>query len=162
MMKKSHNIPLTTRQTWADDRFHKCFTKCQNWGISWLYLESPWEMNSNKYNYVWYWFINSWNTRKTFPEIWEFERAKILLFSKVAAPSKSLKWIVSVPNFSPQVIAISIRVSSLPYTGIERFRTDQIASAEPVTFEFNDIIYKVKVPDFLADFDGNKYFYKYL
>ena len=28
-----------------------------------LYLESSWEMHSNKYKYAWYFFINLWNRR---------------------------------------------------------------------------------------------------
>ena len=37
-----------TEQT-TDQKFHR---SCQNCWISWLYLESPWKMHSNKYKYA--------------------------------------------------------------------------------------------------------------
>ena len=56
----SQRLPLTTWQAWENDKLktnHNCFI-CQNSGIESLYLESPWEMHSNKYKHAWYWFIN--------------------------------------------------------------------------------------------------------
>ena len=41
VLKKNHNFVLK---------------KWQNSGIWWLYLESPWEMHSNKYKHAWYCF----------------------------------------------------------------------------------------------------------
>ena len=47
---------LSTRQASADDKqnISQKFKKCHNFGISWSYLESPWEMHSNKYKYDWH------------------------------------------------------------------------------------------------------------
>ena len=54
---------------------HKMFTKfskmSQNCGISWQYLESPWEMHSNKYKHVLYWFIIICEIHVRITEIWE-------------------------------------------------------------------------------------------
>ena len=45
---------------WADDTStfsHNFQKKSEIW---WIYLESPWEMYSNKFKHAWYWFRNLW------------------------------------------------------------------------------------------------------
>ena len=52
---------------WMDEqttgliKVHKILQKIQNNQFSWLYLESSWEMNSNKYKHAWCWLRNVWN-----------------------------------------------------------------------------------------------------
>ena len=53
----------TRVQTTCPNCYKNCLKKCQNCRISLKYLESPWEMHSNKYKHVCYWFNNdSWNS----------------------------------------------------------------------------------------------------
>ena len=49
--------------------------KCHNLWIWWPFLESPWEMHSDKYKYGKYWFGNLWNFEN-------FEKTKTILHSK--------------------------------------------------------------------------------
>ena len=75
------NLTLIMRQALADDS-HKMSQNGQKWplfGISWPYLESPWEIHSNEYKHVWFWFIPSWNRRWNFEKI---ENANRLLLRK--------------------------------------------------------------------------------
>ena len=57
---------LSTWQAWADDD-KKNVQKCQHSGNWWLYLESPWEMHSNKYKHACYRYRNL----LTFKNFWE-------------------------------------------------------------------------------------------
>ena len=61
-------LMLSTRQASADDmsKSNKICKKCQHFGISCPYLESSWEMHSNKYQHAWYWFSKSWNSCSNF------------------------------------------------------------------------------------------------
>ena len=57
-------LSVTMRQAWADDmskNSQNIIQKYQNVVISWPYLESPWNMHSNKYKHAWFGLINSWN-----------------------------------------------------------------------------------------------------
>ena len=58
-------------QAWADDgyKMSQHFQKCQHFGISWSYLESPSEIHSKECKHAWYWFINSWNRPEVF-KLW--------------------------------------------------------------------------------------------
>ena len=53
-----HAADVSRRQV---QKCHKICQKCQDFWTSLLYLESPWEMHSNKYKHAWYWFKNVWN-----------------------------------------------------------------------------------------------------
>ena len=53
-------VTVSTQQAWADDK-SKISQNCKNYqhfAIWWVYLDSPWEMHSNKYKHAWYWFRN--------------------------------------------------------------------------------------------------------
>ena len=58
-------IVIPGGQASADSTFKiaQNFPKCRNVGVSWAYLESPWDMHSKGHKHAWYWFINSRNRR---------------------------------------------------------------------------------------------------
>ena len=69
-----------TRQSGADDKLKMSQKrqKLQDYGIWWLYLETPCGMHSNKYKHAWYWFrkcVKSW-------EFWETKRFCMNLWNK--------------------------------------------------------------------------------
>ena len=49
--------------------FYKFGKKCQQFQTSWIYLESPWEMHSDRYKHARYWLIDSWN--RSWKRIWK-------------------------------------------------------------------------------------------
>ena len=86
-----HNLQTTGH------KFNKFCKKCQNCGISWPYLESPWEIHSTEYKHAWYWFSNSWNN---------LGNVRILGKTNTILFSKPIPRVVSVKSFPDVMIII--------------------------------------------------------